>query len=228
MSKDEVFDLFGLLCTERNKWKWYSPINSGGLTHLGFDAASEQETRECREVAESAYRLITALTGYKLLPIMKSKTSFVDFALGFNHTDFTSLDVKTRKVSTPTINLKELMKIIVGEKDDPNWKKDIETVLGKMNSNVYLQPNCPMALHLLLPSDSVTVLEFGRYGTTSDGTTKVTSADFEGLEHCFVCTTSNDYSFYAYLWDETATAYELAGSEDNFIKIIKNKGGYNG
>ncbi len=223
MSKDEVFDLFGLFCAERNKWKWFTQINGEGLTHLGFDATSEQEKKECREVAESAYRLTTALTGYKLLPIMEPKTSFVDFALGFNHTDFTSLDVKIRKVSTPTINLKELMKIIVGEKDDPNWKKDIETVLGKMNSNVYLQPNCPMALHLLLPSDSVTVLEFGRYSTTSDGTMKITSADFEGMKHCFVCATGNDYSFYVYLWDEAATAYELAGSEDNFIEIIKNK-----
>ena len=230
---DKVFNLFGLLCSAKDVWtdydeakaiNFYSGHNSWNTdkrerTYLGYDTINMFDPKDvmtklavCDKVAREAFRLTTALTGCELYLKDHPELDFVDSLMASRL--LRNDDVAIKEVCKPTMTLKDLFEIVVGDKEN----KDFE-VAAKLLLDQYIPAKKGHKnINKLLPTTGLTVLTINR------NLDNIQMVEFKGLKHCVVwCVDECKEVYDVFLWDETAMIYEMAGNINNFLKIVNNK-----
>ena len=236
---DSVFNLFGLLCSAKGIWTSYNEAYAHNIfddwdndkrerTYLGFNTLGMFDSKEvetkvevCSEIAKQAHRLTTALTGYELYWKGYPEIDFVD---GLISTRLAKNDmVEIKEICKPTLKLKDVFEMVVGDKDKGEWEICLKLLLDQcITKQKELRVGCDgdnRFPHDVLPADDLTVIQLCYHNN------KVKPKDFNNLKHSFVwCNGTGDTEvFYLYIWDETATMYDMVGNLDNFINLVKNQ-----
>lgn len=234
LNVDNVFNLFGLLCCAKDIWTDYMegrainflPSGEGfendkrQRTYLGFDTVKMFDPKEvktkvelCEAAAREAFRLTTALTGCELYLKDYPELDFVDalMAARFLRND----DVEIKEVCKPTMTLKELFEIVVGDKESEDFgiaaKLLLDSYMGRPKENHRNIMN-------LLPTDGLTVLTIRFYHDN------IPMLEFKGLDHCVVwCVNSDMETYNVFMWGETAATYEMIGDVYKFLEVVNNK-----
>ena len=126
--------------------------------------------------------------------------------------------VEIRKVMEPTMTLKDLLEMAAGEKEVPNWNNIIKVLLGKC----ILGAKGNRFLDTYLPLGDVKCVEVNTYNLKE---LHVKIEDFDKVEHCVAWSNNSIHNetFIIYIWDDTAMTYDMMGSTENFVRLIKNQ-----
>lgn len=239
---DDVFNLFGVLCCAKGIWNNYDDSRMLGFlddgtrgrkitwyddkrqrSHIGFDTFLQFDPRlvkdqevACRMVAEYAYKLTVALTGYELFVKDYPDVPFVDCMMASRLVRNDEVDM--RKLSEPTMTLKDLLEMAAGEKEVPNWNNTIKVLLGKC----ILGAKGNRFLDTYLPLGDVKCVEVNTHDLKE---LNVKIEDFDKVEHCVAWSNNSIHNetFIIYIWDDTAMTYDMMGSTENFVRLIKNQ-----
>ena len=230
---DKVFNLFAYLCCIKKVWQtypksmtddkaWYDDKRE--RTFLGFQTFDlftkdevEARTKEVELVAHEAYKLTRALTGCELVVKGKEHLDFVSCLVSsrFLQND----DVNIRK-GNPTITLKEVFERVVdNECRDDELDTAIKVCLSKMMLATNESKDHNRFIDDFLSANGLTVVGVNLW----DYQHRAKIEDFGKVDKCVVLRNvdNNGAFFKVYMWDETATTYEMLDNDmGKFIDMV--------
>lgn len=230
---DKVFNLFSYLCCMKKVLKTYpkSQTDNKGWyddkrnrTFLGYETYDlytkdevEARTKEVELVAHEAYKLTRALTGCELVVKGKEHLDFVSCLVSSRFLQNDDVDIVK---GNPTITLKEVFQRVVdGECRGDELDTAIKVCLDKVILETNESKDRNSFFDDFISTDGLTVIGVSPY----DVNYKVDVKDFANVDKCVVIRNVNNKNafFQLYMWDETATTYEMLDNDTNkFIDMV--------